>query len=108
VTLRGEIFDENSLEPLAARVYLQGETGTWFHPRSVGTNGSAVRYEKRNWLNTNSVEMHTTLSADPFDIRLKPGSYTITVERGKEYFPLTRVLEVEDDPTEVKLELRGG
>ena len=43
------------------------------------------------------VEMHTTLSAHPFTISL-PRSYTIAVERGKEYHAETRQVAVGDQP----------
>ncbi len=95
VLVDGEIVDDGSGKPLAARIYIHGANGIWHFPKSASASGSAVRYEKRNWINTNAVEMHTTLSAHPFRIELLPGRYTITVEHGKEFFPATRELVVE-------------
>jgi hypothetical protein len=39
--------------------------------------------------------MHTTLSAHPFAIDLRPGTYTVTVERGKEYQPQSQRVTLE-------------
>jgi hypothetical protein len=50
--------------------------------------------------------MHTTLSAHPFAVQLLPGKYKLTVERGKEYFPLTRQVKVGRQPLEVEFKLR--
>ena len=43
-------------------------------------------------------EMHTTLSAHPFEIGLPPGVYTVTVERGKEYHPVSRKVTLATRP----------
>lgn len=65
-----------------------------------------MRYARTNWLNPRSVEVHTTLSAHPFRVELPPGRYTVTVERGKEYRPLTRQLEVGTEALDWRLPLR--
>jgi hypothetical protein len=106
VTLRGEIVDAQTGRPLPARLYIEREDGRWFFARSASAAGSAVRYDKRNWINTNAAEMHVTLSAHPFVADLPPGRYTLTVERGKEYLSLTNVVEVKSVPVEVRLPLR--
>ena len=56
--------------------------------------GSAVRYDKTNWLRKDAFEKHTTISAHPFKANLPVGDYTLTVERGKEYFTATRKLRI--------------
>jgi peptidoglycan/xylan/chitin deacetylase (PgdA/CDA1 family) len=104
--VQGKILDAQSQQPLAARLYIRGGNGVWFFPDSASSNGTARSYQKRNWLNTNSVEMHTTLSADPFQIELPPGNYTFTAERGKEYFPETRTVIVGEKPVDLNLSLR--
>lgn len=96
--LRGQVVDLATGKPIPARVYIQHEDGRWFFARSGSPRGSAVRYEKRSFANTNSVEMHVTLSAHPFVADLPPGRYTITVERGKEYRQLQQQVEVHDQP----------
>ncbi len=63
-------------------------------------------YYRKQRRDTKSVEMHTTLSAHPFDVDLPPGTYTITAERGKEYLPAIRQLKLGREPMEVKLTLR--
>jgi len=102
----GVVVDEHSGLPLAARVYLQSASGDWFHAESTSPTGSAVRYAKTNWVNPRAVEVHTTLSAHPFRAELPPGDYAVTVERGKEYFPLTRRVVVRNEPLRLDLPLR--
>jgi hypothetical protein len=41
-----------------------------------------------------AVERHTTVSAHPFRIDLKPGRYKIQIERGKEYLPMSATIEM--------------
>src|SRR4030095_16819154 len=95
VLVEGEIMDAASREPLPARIYIRGVDGAWHFPKATSTRGSAIRYERRNWINTNVVEMHTTLSAHPFRVELLPGRYTFTIERGEEFFPETGEVMVE-------------
>src|SRR6516164_1573041 len=90
VRLRGAVVDADTGRPLACRIYLRAEAGEWFFPNSESPQGSAHPYRKKRDDLPNSFEMHTTLSAHPFVIDLPAGKYTVTVERGKEYFPLTR------------------
>ena len=49
--------------------------------------------------------MHVTLSADPFQVELPTGGYTLTVERGTEYRPLVKRLEIGSEPVQLRLEL---
>src|SRR5262245_13398005 len=74
--ITGEIVDSRSRKPIPARLYIQADDGRWFFAQSDSPFGSAIRYEKRNWVNTNAVEMHVTLSADPFQVELPTGVYT--------------------------------
>ena len=104
-TITGRLVDEGTGRTVAGRVYLQAADGTWFFPESATAEGSAVRYARTNWLNPQSLEVHTTLSAHPFRVELPAGAYTITVERGKEYRPLIRPLEVGSDPLDLRLPL---
>jgi hypothetical protein len=104
--LRGTILDEAEGTPLPARIYIQGKDGAWHFVQPASADGSAVPYEKRNWLNHDSVEAHTTVSAHGFVVDLEPGDYTVTVERGKEYFPLTRLVRTERAPVSLEFRLR--
>lgn len=106
VRVHGSIVDAETGDPLAARVYLQGEDGTWHFPRSKDKDGTAVQYRKLRQDNPRSVEMHTTLSAHPFVVDLPPGKYTLTVEHGKEYFPHARQIIVDKDELRVNVRLR--
>ncbi len=100
----GVIVDAESGEPLAARVYLQSKSG-WHFVRSTHNEGSAVLYQKQR-AEGRSVEMHTTVSPHPFVSDLPPGSYTMTVERGKEYLPATEQLTIADRPVETTVRLQ--
>lgn len=101
----GRLVDDATGQPIPGRVYIQRADGRWSFPTSAVPSGSAVRYERRNWANTNAVEYHTTLSAHPFRAALEPGRYTFTAERGKEYRPLVREVEVGIAPPELELRL---
>ena len=104
--VRGEIVDALSGRPLAGRLYIRDTQGAWYFPDSAATNGTALPYQVRNGINTNAVEMHTTLSAHPFEVDLPPGHYTVTAERGPEYFSEKADLHVGEQPVELKLSLR--
>lgn len=105
-TVTGVISDLETGEPVPARIYVQRADGAWFHPESAAPTGSAIPYARTNWGNPRSMEVHTTLSAHPFRVELPPGRYTVTVERGKEYHPLSRTVEVAGEPVELRLPLR--
>ena len=104
--LNGQIVDANSGKLLACRIYICDENGQWYFPRSASPNGSAIVYQKQNWVNKNSIEMHTTLSADPFTIRLPSGKYKITVERGKEYFPQIKSVNIGSESVKLVIPLK--
>lgn len=106
VLVTGEVIDDTTGHLAPARIYIQDKDGRWYFPKSAARQGTAVRYERRNGSNTNAVEMHTTLSAHPFTVELEPGTYTFTVERGKEYRPFVRRVEVEAEPLRLKFPLR--
>ncbi len=104
VTLRGEVIDADSKQPLAARVYIQSASGVWFFAKSESPQGTALEYKRQ--VGASSVEQHVTLSAHPFVIDVPPGKYTITVERGKEYVPVTREILVEQRSVSVTLPIK--
>jgi hypothetical protein len=104
--LNGEVVDADTGETLACRVYIQDDKGKWYFPKSASPDGSAVVYKKQNWANKKSVEFHTTISAHPFKISLPAGQYTVTIERGKEYFTLTRNVTVGVEPVNLKFRLK--
>ena len=94
----GTIVDAATDAQLPARVHLQSEKGEWLFVESASADGSALPY-KEQWVPMpGSIERHTTVSAHPFKIDLKPGRYNVTIERGKEYFPVNRSIVVDDDP----------
>ncbi len=99
--VRGRILDAATATAMPGRIYIGNSKGSWFFPESDG--GTAVRYEKRNFNNLLSSENHTTLSAHPWQAELPPGSYTITVERGKEWLPLNCEIEVAEESLDLDL-----
>jgi len=102
-TLSGSIVDDQTGQPLAARLYIRSDKGEWFFATSSDPAGKAVPYKKQR--GQNSVEMHTALSAHPFQAELPPGKYTLTVERGKEYLPAQQTVENGDKPVSVEIKL---
>src|SRR5688500_7314536 len=104
--LRGEVVDAQSGTPVACRIYIQGSDGAWHFAKSESPRGSAVEYRKQKDFNPACVEMHTTLSAHPFSVDLPRGTYTILVERGKEYFPESRTVKVERANPSISIRLR--
>jgi hypothetical protein len=105
VLLRGEVVDADTKAPLPCRISIRGEDGAWHFPGSVGLDGSVVIYNKHSLSDPTIVEMHTTLSAHPFQVSLPPGRYTLVVERGKEYHVLTRQVEVGTEPVRITIPL---
>jgi len=104
--VRGEVVDADSGRAVPSRVSIRGEDGTWFFPESESSQGSAVPYRKTAIGHPSIVEMHTTLSAHPFTVRLPAGRYVITAERGKEYHPERREVTVGAEPVKVAIRLR--
>ncbi len=104
VALRGKIVDADTRLPVAARVYVQSADGKWFFPASASPQGSALEFKRER--GPKSHEYHVTLSAHPFVVDVPSGRYTITVERGKEYVPLSQEVVVEKAAVEVTLPIR--
>jgi hypothetical protein len=104
--VRGVIIDAATKQPVAARLYLQSADGKDYFPTSAGPEGRAVIYQKQNWINKQSVERHTSLTAHPWSISLPPGRYTAVVERGKEYRTHTHEFTVGGEPVSLELPLQ--
>ncbi len=102
--LIGTVVDAESQQPIAARVYVQSQSGEYFHVESAHEDGSAVPYRKAR--SPVSTEVHTAVSAHPFKVKLAPGQYTVTIERGKQYVPQTKTVEVGQDDTQITIPLR--
>ncbi len=101
VRLNGEILDSSTGAAIPARLYIESADGKPFLAHSVG--GRAIPYEK---VRQKSVEVHTSLSAHPFEADLPPGTYTLTVERGKEYIPAKQTVTLTDSPVKVEIRLQ--
>ncbi len=90
----GKVVDAETGNPLAARVYLQSADGDWLFVESASVTGTALPYREQWVPMQHAVEKHTTISAHPFRQTLAPGQYTVTIERGKEYHPLSRKVTI--------------
>lgn len=98
----GTVIDADTLQPIAARIYLQDQKGQWHFVTTADEKGSAVPYAEQWVPMPNSVDQHTTVSAHPFQVQLPAGRYRLTIERGKEYHPLAKELVIGDDGTQTK------
>lgn len=103
---RVEVVDAATGRPLPCRVTIRGPGGSWWFPASESPDGSAVPYRKPAIGRPEIAERHTTLSAHPFAVRLPPGRYAITVERGKEYHAERREFDVGTEPIRLTIPLR--
>ncbi len=102
--LRCRVHDADTSAPLPCRVYLQSDKGGWFFATTAEPAGTAVRYDVTR--SPVSIEKHTTVSPHPFTFDVPPGTYTLIVERGKEYHPASSVIAVGDQPVEHEVRLR--
>ncbi len=103
-TLVGTVVDQETGKLVASRIYIQSAVGEWHFPKSAEDSGTAIEYRKAR--SPQSVEMHTTLSADPFVFKGEPGTYTITIERGKEYSTLSSKVELKAGENKLRFALR--
>lgn len=99
------VRDSQTHEPLACRVYLTSEQGESLFVVTTSEQGSALPYAEQWVPMPHAVERHTTVSAHPFSAELVPGRYELTIERGKEYLPQTRVVNVGEEAIELTIEL---
>src|SRR4051812_42779042 len=73
VVVRGRVVDDTTGRPVPCRVTIRGRDGSWHFAESASPEGSAVAYRKTAINNPGVVEMHVTLSAHPFIVKLPPG-----------------------------------
>ena len=97
VTVRGTIIDHDTDQPVAARISVKSADGKWYFPKSADPAGTAIEYKKQ--AGPTSLEQHVTLSAHPWVVKVPPGKYTFTVERGKEYMPQESEFEIGENET---------
>ncbi len=104
------VVDAESGDALPARLYLTSENNTAYYfqvaEASASAGASAIKYEKQNWLDKLSTEYHTTVSAHPCFAEVPSGRYTLIVERGKTYRPVTRAFEVNDQEVRLTVALQ--
>jgi len=102
----GEVQDADSKKIVACRLYVQSlDDQQWHFAKSTAIAGSAVELRKQIG-NTASVEKHTTVSADSFQLHLKRGRYRVRAERGKEYIPAETEIVVPEGGERVSVNLK--
>jgi len=101
--LRGQVIDADTGRSLEARVYVTSDDGQAYLVKSAAQDGSAIPYDVRRA--PESFEKHTTISAHPFVVQLPPGKYSVLIERGKEYLPASRPLEIRDTAAQMTIKL---
>src|SRR5262245_48585893 len=106
VTFRGQVVDAETRRPIPSRVYIQRPDGSWYFRRTETAKRRAVIHLREKKDEPSASEMHTTLSAHPFVVDLPAGTYSVTVERGKEYLPATRQVVIGKAPVREVFELR--
>src|SRR5262249_47255693 len=103
--VEGTVRDDVTSQPVTCRLYIKGADGRWYFPESSDA-GEVVVYRRENYWDKSQVEMHATVAAKPFQLRLPVGEYTVIVERGKEYVPLETSLTVNGKQTRLDLRLK--
>ncbi len=93
---------------MACRMYVRSESGRCTFAEPATSDGQVIRYEKQNWLNSESQDFHCSVSAHPFELRLVPGRYSVTVGLGKEYLPWTQQLVVDGETRPLNIRLTPG
>ncbi|MCI0538088.1 MAG: CehA/McbA family metallohydrolase [Verrucomicrobiales bacterium] len=99
-------MDDLTGEPLPCRVYLQDKAGASLMVTPGEPGATALPYREQ-WVPMPGVtEQHTTVSAHSFRAELKPGDYTIEIERGKEYLPLQESFTMREQPCQRTFRLK--
>ncbi len=101
------VTDAHSGIPLSTRLYLTSELGVPYYFSVNDANGSAVKYEKQNWIDKQAVENHTTVSAHSCLAKVPSGRYMLVVERGKTYRPVSQTIEVNERDVDLKIALHS-
>lgn len=92
--LIGHVVDESTGEPLPARVYITGPDGNPYLP-PPHKGESVAHYDVTRIVR----EVYAAIGAHPFRVEVPAGKTTVTVERGKEYAPVTREIDIGDGQT---------
>ncbi len=95
-TLKVEIFDTAAGKPTPARVRLQGADGTYYEAEN------AIRVEGKKlevFYKSSAGKEDLFYSPPEFAIALKPGKYDLLVEKGFEYRPWEKEIEIKPGET---------
>ena len=101
------IRDADTGRILPGRLYLQSESGIAFYFNADESSGSAIKYEKQNWIDKESTEYHTTVTTSRCFAQVPPNAkYSLVVEHGKSYRTAKEDIVVGEKDVEVRVELR--
>lgn len=103
---RAVVVDADTDMPIPSRVYLRNSDGKSFFVKSDSATGTALPYQEQWVAMANSVEKHTTVTANSFHADLPKGKYVIEIERGKEYATYREEFKIIDQPIKRKIRLK--
>ena len=86
----GRILDDSTGKLVAARIYLTDGEGKPYFVKNE--DGEPLPFHDNTDGDTLIREAYSLTASQPFHAELPAGEYTLTIERGKEYLPLTRTL----------------
>ncbi|APZ93737.1 CehA/McbA family metallohydrolase [Fuerstiella marisgermanici] len=102
----GKVVDADNGKGIPCRLYVQNiDSDEWHFASSTAVAGSAVEYNKQKG-QSKSIERHTTLSADGFQLQLPPGHYRVRAEHGKEFIPAETLIDVYEGEDRVNIKLK--
>lgn len=92
------VVDADSKQPIACRVYLRNEMRKENYFVRSRSGIPEIQYHKQSWSNPNSEEHHTSVAPGLCVAEnLRAGSYSLTIERGKEYLTQSLSFELAED-----------
>lgn len=103
--LRITLVDADSGRILPGRIAIADRFGQRHQVEADEAEGTAVPYNKQNWINADAIEVHTTISGHRCRARLPEGQVIVLAEHGKAYLPARRELMLTGDE-EIRIELR--
>lgn len=86
------VRDDTTGRPVPARIYIKGSDGRFRLPAASADHSTAL-YDCADPV-AGVRETYAAVTRYPLEIELPPGRYAVTVERGKEYLPLTEAVDV--------------
>jgi len=86
------VCDDATGRAVPARLYVSGSDGRFWLPAAPADHSTAL-YDCNDPV-AGIRETYAAATRYPLEIELPPGRYSVTIERGKEYLPLTEAVDV--------------